>query len=420
MNIQIPGTRELEKIYGQDAGAAAQRYAVLAAGFSAQFGAQELPAEKVRFFSAPGRTEIIGNHTDHNGGRILAASITMDTIAAAAPTGEDTVQIVSEGYAPVILDLKRLGEVPKCEGTLSLAAGMLEAAQTYGYRVGGFCAYITSQVIPSAGVSSSASFEMLLCAVLNELFNDGSMDLSHYARIGQYAENVWWKKSSGLMDQMACAAGGTIALDFGGGQVGCEHVDFGFDQIGMNLIILNTGKGHADLSAEYSAVPEEMRQAARACGGENLCDVEEETFLQNLPDLRKKLGNDRAVLRALHWYAECRRVDDAVRAIRSGEKERITALFRESGNSSWKWLQNCYVNTDPQEQPVCVALSLAESFLQRSGRGACRVHGGGFAGVIAAAVPFEETAEFVSFMTPYLGAENIYIMGIRQTGAVTV
>ena len=422
MAIKIPEVKTLRAIYGDEAAEAVIRYMGLKEGFERNFIYKGFdPEGEVKYFSAPGRTEIIGNHTDHNGGKILAASITMDTIAEAARSGDDIVDIVSEGYAPVVIDIRKLDEVPKCRGTLSLVAGILMAARdVFGYEIGGFRAYVTTNVLRSAGVSSSASYEMLLCAILNEFFNDGAIPVADYARIGQYSENHCWDKASGLMDQMACAVGGTIALDFAGGQVRCEKVDFGFDQIGMNLIIINTGKGHADLSAEYSSVPEEMRSVARQLGGENLCDVQKEDLLARLPEIRAKLGNDRALLRALHWYEECARVEEAVAAIRAGEKERIPELFRASGNSSWKWLQNCYVAGDPSEQSIPYALALAELWMKQKGRGVCRVHGGGFAGVIAAAVPVGDTQEFVDYMTPYLGAGNIHVMGIRQTGAVTV
>ena len=417
MAAGIPAAKVLQRIYGDKADEATARYENLAAGFAENF-----TGDVQGYFSAPGRTEIIGNHTDHNGGKILAASITMDTIAAAAPTGGSVVKIVSEGYRdPVIVDIDALEKVPTCKGTLSLVAGMLKAARDeYGYEIGGFNAYVTTEVISSAGVSSSASFEMLICAILNEFFNGGKIDYAHYARIGQYAENVYWEKASGLMDQMACAVGGTIALDFGGGEVRYEKVDFGFDQLGANLVIINTGKGHADLSAEYSSVPNEMRLVARELGGENLCDATEEDLLKNLPAIRAKLGNDRAVLRALHWYEECARVDDAVAALAAGDKEKMLEIIRESGNSSWKWLQNCYVVSNPAEQSIPYALALTEIFMKRKGRGVCRIHGGGFAGVIAAVVPFEDTEEFVEYLTPFLGAENINVMGIRQEGAIAV
>lgn len=413
----IPEKSVLSAIYGEKEQEAEKRYENLEAGFEKNFGPAELT-----YFSAPGRTEIIGNHTDHNGGRILAASITMDTIAAAAETGDSMVTIISEGYPdPIVVDTKKLEAVPKCQGSLSLVGGMLKAARdVFGYRIGGFRAYVSTQVISSAGVSSSASFEMLICAILNEFFNGGAIDYAHYARIGQYAENQYWNKASGLMDQMACAVGGTIYLDFGGGDVKYEKVDFGLDQLGCDLVIVNTGKGHADLSAEYSSIPEEMRMVAKALGGKNLCDCSEEDLLAELPEIRKELGNDRAILRALHYFEECARVDAAVEALRKGQKEEMLGIIRESGNSSWKWLQNAYVASDPKEQSIPYALALAEIFFKKKGRGVCRLHGGGFAGVIACITAKEDTQEFVSYLSKYLGGENIHVMGIRQTGAVTV
>ncbi len=222
--MAIPEEKVLRGIYGDAAKEAEARFEKLQGTYEAQFGQEELTC-----FSAPGRTEIIGNHTDHNGGKILAASITMDTIAVAAKTGDSVVTILSEGYPdPIVVDTDHLEKIPKCQGSLSLVGGMLKAARDeFGYRIGGFNACVSTQVISSAGVSSSASFEMLVCAILNEFFNGGSIDYAHYARIGQYAENRYWDKASGLMDQMACAVGGTIYLDFGGGEVKYEKVDFG-------------------------------------------------------------------------------------------------------------------------------------------------------------------------------------------------
>ena len=405
----------VRQIYGENGAAEAERrYGHLEKKYRELFGAAEL-----RYFSAPGRTEIIGNHTDHNGGKILAASITLDTICAAAKTEEPVITIVSEGYRPISVDLRRLSEIPKESGSLSLAAGIAEAAKAFGFRAGGFNAYVTTGVIAAAGVSSSASFEMLICAVMNHFFNEGKIDYTAYARMGQYAENRWWNKASGLMDQMACAVGGTILLDFSDG-VKYEKVNFSFDLLGADLFIINTGKGHADLSAEYSAIPNEMRDTARLLGGENLCESSEEELLRRLPELRKQLHNDRALLRALHYYEECRRVDSAVEALHAGHADRVLALMTEGGNSSWKWLQNGYCNATPEEQSVPLALALTELYIRRIGGGACRIHGGGFAGVIMAVLPKEERERFTAYMTPYVGAENIYLMGIRQKGAVEV
>lgn len=411
--MSIPDTNILQRVYGDASEEAAMRLNELETHYHELFGEGE-----PEFFSAPGRTEIIGNHTDHNGGKILAASITMDTICAAAPSGNNVVTIVSEGYPdPVVINLDAIDELPRCAGTLSLVAGMLESFGQRGYKVGGFNAVVSTQVISSAGVSSSASFEMLLCAVVNHLFNGDAIDVATYALVGQYAENVWWEKASGLMDQMACAVGGTIMLDFSDG-VRYEKVDFSYDQLGCDLVIVNTGKGHADLSAEYSSVPGEMRAVAAALGVERLCDTTEDALLAHIDEVRAMVGCDRALMRALHYYEECGRVDEAVEALGAGDKARVLALIDESGSSSWRWLQNAYVTGDAGEQSIPLALALSELYLKKVGDGACRLHGGGFAGVIMCAVPKESTAGYISLMSRTFGRENVYLTNIRAAGAV--
>ncbi len=409
----IPDMTTLRKVYGAQATEAAERFSMLEGRYRELFG-----AGTPEFFSAPGRTEIIGNHTDHNGGKVLAASITMDTICAAAPNDDNVVHVVSEGYPePTVISLDAIGDVPRRAGTVSLVAGMLEALTRRGHVVRGFNAVVSTEVIPSAGVSSSASFETLICAVINHLFNDGAIDVTTYALVGQYAENVWWEKASGLLDQMACAVGGTIALDFSDG-VAFRQVDFSYDQLGCDLVIVNTGRGHADLSEEYSSVPGEMRTVAATLGVEGLCEATEETLLARLPEVRSAVGSDRALLRALHYFEECARVDEAVAALAAGDKDRMLALINASGSSSWRWLQNAFVSGDACEQPIPVALALTELYLGRLGGGACRLHGGGFAGVIMCAVPREATRGYVELMGATFGADNVYLTNIRSAGAV--
>lgn len=411
MNVTKP---DIEALYGEESERAQKRYAHLQEKFTEEFGEAEL-----RYFSAPGRTEIIGNHTDHNGGQILAGSITLDTICAAAPTDDGIITIVSEGYRPVSVDTKALSETPKEDGSKSLVAGMAEAAENFGYKVGGFRAYVTSEVIASAGVSSSASFEMLVCTVLNAFYNEGKMSIADYARMGQYAENHWWNKSSGLMDQMACAAGGVIFLDFSEG-VRYETIDFSFDDYDMDLFILNTGKGHADLTEEYSSIPHEMYAVAEKLGESRLADVSELVLLTTLGGMREKLGNDRALLRALHFFEENKRVNEAREAVAAGNSDKLLQLMGESGKSSYEWLQNTYCTEDTKEQSIPLALCLTELFLKRCARGTCRIHGGGFAGVIMAILPKEEREDYTAFMSQFFGKENIYRMGLRRYGAVEV
>ena len=415
--MRIPTIDELSRVYGTDVTDAVTRYRALAVGFEARFGA---PPDDVAYFSAPGRTEIIGNHTDHNGGKILAASISMDSVCVAAPAAGSRVRIVSEGYdEPIVIDLDQLDEVKPDPGSTTLVAGMLVALRQAGLTLGGFDAYASSEVIPSAGVSSSASFEMLVGTVVSHLFNGGDIDCATIARAGQFAENHLWLKASGLMDQMACGVGGTIILDFSEG-VRYQKVRFGFDDMGYDLVIVNTGRGHADLSAEYSAIPQEMRAVARALGVEQLCQTSEDALLEALPRLRQELRCDRAIMRALHFFEECGRVDEAATALAAGDEARVLDLIRESGNSSWKWLQNTVVPGSAEDQSIPLALALTELYLKRVGAGVCRIHGGGFAGVIMCALPREKTAGYVDFISRFVGRENVYPMGIRQVGAVRV
>jgi galactokinase len=407
--MNIPGTQALEKIYGESQ-ESRKRYESLAKHYEELFHSDEM-----EFFTSPGRTEIVGNHTDHNGGKILAASISMDTIGAAYPNGTDVITIVSEGYkGSVVVDLNAIGKIPKNCGTLSLVAGMMEAAKKSGFKVSGFNAYVSTEVIAAAGVSSSASFEMLICSIVNYFFNDGRMRCIDYARIGQYAENHFWDKASGLMDQMACAAGGTILLDFSKNDDElCRQVDFAFSQIGYDLVIVNTGKGHADLSEEYSSIPNEMKQAAAALGANVLAESDMETLLQNL----SKIDNDRAILRAMHFYQENKRVAQAYEATRNNDVAALLDAIRESGRSSWEWLQNCYTVQDCKDQKITLTLALTELFLAKTGKGVCRVHGGGFAGVIACVLPKEETVDYVSYISEFVGKENVYPMNTRLFGA---
>lgn len=406
---------DLEKVYGADAEDAQKRYAHLDEGFASEYGG----CKRLTYFTAPGRTEIIGNHTDHNGGKVIAGSISLDTIGAAKESGNDTIEIVSEGYKKVVVNTNKIDEIPKENGTLSLVAGMVEAARKMGYEVHGFKAYVTTNVIAAAGVSSSASFEMLICTMISHFFNDDRIPVTDYAKIGQYSENNFWNKSSGLMDQMACAYGGPILLDFKG-DISVEPIPFAFSDYGYEMVIINTGKGHADLSAGYSAMPLEMKAVAHELGGERLCDTTKEELLKHLNEIDDKLGNDRAILRALHFFNETERVEKMAEAVNRKDFDSILTLMKASGDSSYKLLQNIYTNENWKEQKIALALALSEEFLSRTGKGICRVHGGGLAGVIQAVLPKEETSDYVDFMSQYFGRENIYPMNIRLTGATVM
>ena len=402
-------------LYGEAAvDANIERYQNLVKSFQKKFA-----EEDVTLFSSPGRTEISGNHTDHNHGKVLAGSINLDCVGVAAKNNSSKVHIISETFnQSFIIDLNDLSPSDKKAGTIDLVKGLLQGFKESGYEVGGFNAYITSNVISAAGVSSSASFEMLLCSILNTFFNEGRMDTVAYAHIGKYSENVYWDKASGLLDQMACAVGGLIAIDFlEPASPVVEKIDFDFSSQNHSLIIVNTGKGHADLSADYSSVPIEMKKVAEFFGKEVCAEITEEEVIGHLAEVREYAG-DRSVLRALHFFEENKRVEAEVKALKEGRFSDFLNNITASGNSSWKWLQNCFTNSAYQEQGITVALALTELFIAGKQRGACRVHGGGFAGVIMAMLPNDLVEEYVAYIEKALGEGNAYRMSIRPYGAI--
>lgn len=410
--MKTPSQKVLQELYGEGT-ESKTRFEDLAKGYVENFGTEEM-----EFFTAPGRTEIVGNHTDHNGGKVLAASISMDTIGAAFPNDSSKIEIISKGYRDkIMVDLERLDNIPQNKGTLSLITGMAKAVKEFGYEISGFRAYITTNVIGAAGVSSSASFEMLLCAMIDYFFNDNKMNPTVYAKIGQYAEHHYWEKASGLMDQMACAVGGAILLDFKD-EVRYKKVDFDFSKLGYQMVIVNTGKGHGDLSREYSEIPQEMMEVAKCLGCRRLCETTLENLYDCLPQVEEQVKNDRAILRAIHFFEENRRVDEMIAYFGEKEKSKINEIIMESGRSSWELLQNCYPIASYKEQKISLCLTLTQQFIQKTGDGCCRVHGGGFAGVIAAMIPKEVVKEYVTFISRYVGTENVYCINIRKKGAI--
>ena len=261
---------------------------------------------------------------------------------------------------------------------------------------------------------------MLICSILNELYNDGKIDVVAYAHIGKYAENVYWKKASGLMDQMACAVGGLISLDFmNPKEPEVDRIDFDFAKTGYDMIMVQTGKGHADLSEEYSSIPNEMKKVAAFFGKETLSECREEDLIEKLPEVRKACG-DRPVMRAFHFFEENKRVEEAVAALNHNDFEKALSCIEASGNSSWKYLQNTYVTGAVEEQGIPVALALTEIFLKKLGKGACRVNGGGFAGVIQTFLPGDASADYVAYMDKALGEGSAHIMKIRPVGAACI
>lgn len=416
--LSLPSSVQLlEEMYGKSrVEENTARYLEIAKGFTETFGNADF-----ELFSSPGRTEIGGNHTDHNHGKIVAGSVHMDCIAAAAANGTDKVRIVSKTYRQdYVVDLNNLEPSEPYAGTLALLKGIFKGLKNRGFDVKGFDVYTTSNVPGGAGVSSSASFEMLICTIVDYFFNGYKRDLIAYAKAGQYSENIYWKKGSGLLDQLSCAAGGIITIDFANIEnPTLKKVDCNFSDLGLDLIIINTGKSHADLSEEYSSMPNEMKSVANFFGKEVLAEISEQDVIDHAPEIREKCG-DRSLLRALHFFSENRRVDKEVAALEAKDKAAFLSNITASGNSSWKWLQNCYVNATPEEQSISCALALAETYLENVPDSACRVHGGGFAGVIAAFVPKEETEKFCAYMNRMMGTESTYVIHIRKHGAVHV
>jgi galactokinase len=389
------------------------------AGLLEQLDAVAPGCREVAFFSAPGRTEVGGNHTDHNGGRVLAAAVNLDAIAAAAQRNDDVIHLRSEGYGESSIDTRRLSVVEEERGTVpALLRGVCAGLAARGWQIGGFDACVTSDVLKGSGLSSSAAFEVLAGSILNGLYNGGNVDPLAVAQIGQYAENVYFGKPCGLMDQTASSLGGFVTIDFrDAARPVVQRVAFDFAGSGHALVIVDTGGDHADLTPDYAAVRGEMQAVATVLGGQVLRDVSEEQVLANIPRLRTQAG-DRAILRALHFFEDDRRVAAQAEALEAGRLDRFLELVRESGRSSWMLLQNCYPPGSARVQGVTLALALSERLMR--GRGAWRVHGGGFAGTIQAFVPHDLLPAYLVEMRSVFGSDACHELSVRQAGAVRV
>ncbi len=381
-------------------------------GFQAVFGAQ--PA---RYFSAPGRTEIGGNHTDHQRGQVLAAAVNLDVRAAVKENGTNIIRIQSQGYPKNEVDLSCLEPQPsEINGTQSLIRGVAARFVQLGCPVRGFDAYIESTVLPGSGLSSSAAFEVLMGTIINGLFFENKVSQPEVAMIGQYAENVFFGKPCGLMDQMASAVGNLVHIDFldkDAPVIRPVHVDF--TQFGHALCIIDTRASHADLTEEYAAIPGEIRSVCSQFGKEVLTQIPEADFFARIPELRNTCG-DRAVLRCIHFYRENARVPKQVAALEAGDFDSFLALIKESGYSSYMYLQNVIPAGYKAQQDVALALALCEKLLNR--RGAYRVHGGGFAGTVQAFVPVDMLESFRQGMDAVLGDGACHVLSIRPEGGV--
>ena len=375
--------------------------------------------EKHYVFSAPGRTEIGGNHTDHQHGCVLAAAVDLETVADVTLNGTDKILIQSEGYPAFSIDINDLSiNDSEKNTTVALVRGVVAGFVNRNVRVQGFNAKIHSTVLPGSGLSSSAAFEVLIGTIINELFNEGKISAEEIAMIGQYAENVYFGKPCGLMDQMASSVGSLVYIDFADPkQPKVEKIDFDLADAGYALCIIDSGADHADLTDEYAAIPMEMKQVCSLFGKEVLREIPEETFLKALPSLRGQVP-DRAILRALHIYRENERVAKQAQALKDKDIATFMNLIKESGNSSWKYLQNITPAGAVKHQEVAVALALCDTYL--NGEGAYRVHGGGFAGTVQAFVPLNMLESFKNKIEAVLGENSCHVLNIRQQGGIRV
>lgn len=390
------------------------RYIAAIDGFCDTFG----DAEGLRIFSAPGRTEIGGNHTDHQHGAVLAGSLNLDVIGIAAKNGTNIIRIKSEGYPKEEISLDDIKVDEKLFGKSSaLIAGVISKFIEKGYKVEGFDAYMVSNVLKGSGMSSSAAFEVLVGTIVNYMFAEGEISAVEIAQIGQYAENVFFGKPCGLMDQTASSVGNVIAIDFASTENPVvEKIDFDFAKSGHALCIIDTGADHADLTDEYAAITVEMRKVANYLGKDYLNDVDKAEFMSKIKEIRAAVSDDRAVLRAFHYFNETKRAKEEKEALMAGDFEKFLQIVRKSGLSSYMYLQNVYAASKPQEQAVSLSLALCDEIL--GDRGAYRVHGGGFAGTIQAFVPNDMLDEFKSGIEAVLGDGSCQVLAIRPVGGV--
>jgi len=389
-----------------------ERKEALDAGFAAVFG-----TTPEFYFSAPGRTEISGNHTDHQRGRVLAGAVNLDTQAAVRPNGTNVIRIQSQGYPMCEVSLDNLEPVAsEINSTPALVRGVAARFVQLGCQVGGFDAYAESTVLPGSGLSSSAAYEVLIGTIINHLFFDAKVSQPEIAQIGQYAENVFFGKPCGLMDQTASAVGGLVTIDFADkDHPDIRPVNFDFSTTGHALCIIDSRADHADLTDEYAAVTLEMKAICNYFGKEVMTQIPEAEFYAAIPELRKLCG-DRAVMRGIHEYNENRRVPQQVEALEKGDFETFLRLTKESGFSSWMYLQNVIPAGYVNQQAMAVALGLCEHYLQ--GKGAYRVHGGGFAGTVQAFVPYEILDSFKAGIDAALGEGACHVLSIRPQGGV--
>ena len=408
----------LTHIYGEAAvGAQKARYSAAIDEFAAIYGADR----EISLYSVAGRSELSGNHTDHNCGCVVAASIDLDIIAVASKREDSVIAIKSEGFPEDVVDFSKYNAPveSKFGSSESIIAGMVQGFIKDGYAVGGFDAYTTSNVLKGSGLSSSAAFEDMVGNILSHMYNDGKVDNVEIAKLAQYSENVFFGKPCGLMDQVACAVGGIVAIDFKDPKAPIiNKVDFDISAAGYNLCIVNTGGNHADLTDDYASVPAEMKSVAAFFGKSVLREVDEDEFFASIAALRESVG-DRAVLRALHFFGENKRVAAQREALNASDLDAYFVEVLASGKSSFCYLQNVYTTKNLKEQGLSLALCLADGYLAGK-KAAYRVHGGGFAGTIQAYVPMEDVDGFRALMDGVFGEGKCIVLRIRPEGAVRI
>ena len=410
------------KLYGSDEAVLAfqrARYSALLDEFATRYGEER----DVALFSVPGRSELSGNHTDHNHGCVIAGSIDLDIIAVAAKNDNSVIRLKSEGFPEDVVDIDTFNTPDESRFGKSdaLIAGVADGFRNRSLAVGGYDACTTSNVLKGSGLSSSAAFENMVGLILSHFYNSGEVDFVTLAQISQYSENKFFGKPCGLMDQVACAAGGIVSIDFADTSAPVvEKVAFDLTEAGYCLCIVNTGGNHADLTPDYAAVPAEMKAVAAELGVTVLRETSREALMKNIPALREKVG-DRAILRALHFFAENDRVVEQKNALGSDDLAKYFSGVLASGRSSFCYLQNVYTTANVAEQGISLALNLCESYLSKLDKPtAWRVHGGGFAGTVQAYVPVEDAAGFVKLLESVFGEGSCYLLKIRLSGAVRV
>lgn len=411
-------SQKLLHLYGTDSAVVAkqtQRWDKVYAEFRKKFGDAD-----IHLFSTPGRIEIGGNHTDHNHGKVLTASIDLDSIAVAAHSAENAITMYSEQYEQsFVVALENLSAVDSERSTTAaLVRGIASRFKKLGYRIGGFHACVTSDVLIGSGLSSSASIEVLIATILNTLYNQNTIAPITIAQICQYAENTYFGKPCGLMDQIACTMGGIVKIDFQDPQLPLvEKIEFDFAHTGSSVLVVDTGGNHADLTEEYASIPREMKSVAAYFGKKFCRGISEQELWKNAARLRAKVG-DRAFLRALHFIDENKRVDLQDHALRTKDFPAFLRLINESGISSSRWLQNVVAGSATTEQGMATALAISERFINKIGAGACRVHGGGFAGTILVFLPHEKTAEYTNLMESVFVQGCVKQLNVRPVGTV--